>query len=165
MTRLAPFALLPLVFFSACSTVAAPVALFKPLGTRQCESGGPAPEAVAQVLRDAGVAVAAVACGHDGRMRPAVCGAADGRLVIVDVPVDQQARAEALGSRIVGTVREFGNGTRFTLENGQIWQIVDSTSGFYDLQNPPVTIERAVLGSFLMTIEGVNQRPRVRRIR
>ena len=99
MTRLAPFALLPLVFFSACSTVAAPVALFKPLGTRQCESGGPAPEAVAQVLRDAGVAVAAVACGHDGRMRPAVCGAADGRLVIVDVPVDQQARAEALGWR------------------------------------------------------------------
>ena len=73
--------------------------------------------------------------------------------------------AAALGSRIVGTVREFGNGTRFTLENGQIWQIVDSTSGFYDLQNPPVTIERAVLGSFLMTIEGVNQRPRVRRIR
>ena len=76
-----------------------------------------------------------------------------------------EGTADALSSRITGQVRDFGNGTRFTLDNGQVWQIVDSTSGFYDLQNPPVRIERAVLGSFLMTIEGVNQRPRVRRIR
>lgn len=74
-------------------------------------------------------------------------------------------RADSLSSRIVGAVREFGSGTRFTLENGQVWQIVDSTSGFYDLQNPPVRIDRAMLGSFLMSIEGVNQRPRVRRVR
>lgn len=74
-------------------------------------------------------------------------------------------RADSLSSRIVGTVQDFGNGTKFTLENGQVWQIVDSTSGYYNLQSPPVRIDRALLGSFLMTIEGVNQRPRVRRIR
>jgi hypothetical protein len=72
---------------------------------------------------------------------------------------------DMLDSRIQGRVQEFGNGTRFTLDNGQVWQIVDDTSGFYDLQNPPVRIERALLGSFMMKIEGVNQRPRVRRIR
>lgn len=73
--------------------------------------------------------------------------------------------ADALASRIVGSITQFENGTRFTLENGQVWQIVDDTRGVYALENPPVRIERAFLGSFLMTIEGVNQRPRVRRIR
>lgn len=72
---------------------------------------------------------------------------------------------DTLSSRIVGKVSEFANGTRFTLDNGQVWQIVDDTRGVYELDNPPVRIERALLGSFLMTIEGVNQRPRVRRIR
>jgi hypothetical protein len=76
-----------------------------------------------------------------------------------------EGTADRLDSRIQGRVQEFGNGTRFTLDNGQVWQIVDDTTGFYDLQNPPVRIERAVLGSFMMTIEGVNQRRRVRRIR
>jgi hypothetical protein len=106
-------------------------------------AGGVAPPAGA-----AGPAAAAPAAGGFGF---------EGRL--------PEGTPDALSSRIVGAVRDFGNGTRFTLDNGQIWQIVDNTSGFYDLQNPPVRIERAVLGSFLMTIEGVNQRPRVRRVR
>lgn len=72
---------------------------------------------------------------------------------------------EVMTSRIVGDVGYFENGTRFTLENGQVWQIVDGTRGAYALTNPPVRIERAMLGSFLMRIEGVNQSPRVRRIR
>lgn len=74
-------------------------------------------------------------------------------------------RPDELRSRIVGDVKDFGSGTRFTLENGQVWQIVDTTRGAYDLKNPAVTIERAALGSFMMSIEGVNQNPRVRRIR
>lgn len=72
---------------------------------------------------------------------------------------------DSLNSRIVGALNFFENGTRFTLENGQVWQVVDSTRGAYELNSPAVRIERAMLGSFLMTIEGVNQRPRVRRIR
>jgi hypothetical protein len=99
MIRLVPFALLSPALFAACTTVAQPVALFKPLGTRQCEVGGATPEALAKGLQDAGVQVMALACGHDGRMRPAVCGAPDGRLVIVDVPAAQQAKAEGLGWR------------------------------------------------------------------
>ena len=95
--RLAPLTLL--VLAGACGTVAASVTLFKPLGTRQGEAGGPTPDSLAQALREGGVTVQLMSCGHDGRMRPAVCGAADGRLVIVDVPADQQARAESLGWR------------------------------------------------------------------
>lgn len=77
----------------------APVAMAHPLGTRQCESAGPTPESVANALRDAGIGMTTFDCGHDGRMRPAVCGAPDGRLVVVDVPVAQQERAESLGWR------------------------------------------------------------------
>lgn len=72
---------------------------------------------------------------------------------------------ESLSSRIVGRLSFFENGTQFTLENGQVWQVVDNTRGAYELDNPAVRIERAMLGSFMMAIEGVNQRPRVRRIR
>lgn len=91
-------AMIPLVL-GGCASAAAPVAMARPLGTRQCERGGPTAESLAQALRDAGLTVGTVACGHDGRMRPQVCGAPDGRLAIVEVPADQQARAEALGWR------------------------------------------------------------------
>lgn len=82
---------------AACTTVAAPVWMAQPLGTRQCEDGGRTPQAMAQALRDAGIAVQALACGHDGRMRPAVCGAGDGRLALVEIAGDQAARAQGLG--------------------------------------------------------------------
>lgn len=73
--------------------------------------------------------------------------------------------AEMLDSRVAGAVTYFENGTQFTLQNGQVWQIVDNVRGAYQLQDPAVRIERAALGSFVMSIEGVSQRPRVRRIR
>lgn len=67
------------------------------LGTLQCETSGPTATALAQSLRDAGVRVQAVACAHDGRMRPAVCGAPDGRLAVADIAAAQRSLAEALG--------------------------------------------------------------------
>jgi hypothetical protein len=82
---------------AACGTVAAPVTVAHPLGSRQCEGPGPAPQSLAQRLIDAGVAVAAVGCGHDGRMRPAVCGAPDGALAVMDIDAAQLPRARELG--------------------------------------------------------------------
>lgn len=81
----------------ACTTVAAPVWMAQPLGSRQCEDGGRTPQAMAQALRDAGIGVLALACGHDGRMRAAVCGGPDGRLALVEIAGDQRERAQALG--------------------------------------------------------------------
>lgn len=95
--RLALLAAAALAAACAAPTTAAPLWMAQPLGTRQCEDGGRTPQALAQALREAGVAVQALACGHDGRMRPAVCGAPDGRLALVQVPEDQAARAQALG--------------------------------------------------------------------
>lgn len=82
---------------TACGTVAAPVTVAQSLGTRQCEAGGMTPQALAQNLRAAGITVLSESCAHDGRMRPAVCGAPDGRLAVFEVPGDQLARAQALG--------------------------------------------------------------------
>ena len=86
---------------SACTTTpatsATPVAVVKTLGQRQCEGGGTTAAALAQALRDAGVQVLAQACAHDGRMRPAVCGAPDGVMAWFEIPGDQLAKAQALG--------------------------------------------------------------------
>ena len=85
-----PFAALltTAVLAVACSTVAAPVAspmastvaVAHVLGSRQCEGGGTKPQALAERLREAGVPVSALTCGHDGRMRPS-----DFRDRVVDV--------------------------------------------------------------------------------
>ena len=91
---------------AACTTTAAPVWMAQALGTRQCEDGGRTPQALAQALRDAGLSVQALACGHDGRMRPAVCGAGDGRLALVQLPEDQAARAQALGWVPLASLRD-----------------------------------------------------------
>lgn len=102
MHRTALPALLTLALLPACagtSPVEGMLTMARPLGTLQCQPGGPTAESLAAALRDAGVPVAAVACGHDGRMRPAVCGAPDGRLAIVDIPERHQAQAESQGWR------------------------------------------------------------------
>ena len=49
------------------------------------------------VLKAAGVAVAAARCASDGRMRVAVCGAADGRLNAFEVPAAAMAAAQKAG--------------------------------------------------------------------
>ncbi len=75
-----------------------------------------------------------------------------------------QAAPDRLDSRVVGLVQEFKAGTRLQLENGQVWVVTEPTNGFYNLQDPRVSISRGALGNFLMSIEGANATPRVRRV-
>jgi len=52
------------------------------------------------------------------------------------------------------------------LENGQWWQVTESQSfSVPEMQNPTVTISPAMLGSWLITVEGYNRSARVTRIR
>ena len=74
------------------------------------------------------------------------------------------AAADQLQSRIVGLVESFPSGTRYRLENGQVCQITKTAMGFYQLNNPKVTITRGLLGNFYMQIEGVASTPKVRRL-
>ena len=80
-------------------------------------------------------------------------------------PKPGAADIEVMESRIVGRFEGWRPGQRFTLTNGQVWQIVDDSSGFGDSQEPVVRIRRAALGSFMMEVDGVTRSPRVKRLR
>jgi hypothetical protein len=73
------------------------VEMYVPLGSLQCTGGGtPLPQWVHK-LELAGVQVIASACGQDGKARLAVCGVADGRIAIVQIPRSQSQSAASLG--------------------------------------------------------------------
>ena len=69
-------------------------------------------------------------------------------------------------SRIAGTFAGWSGSTRFTLENGQVWQQAESgaLSGV-GADSPAVTIEPAFMGTWRMRVDGYNQRVRVKRIK
>lgn len=52
----------------------------------------------------------------------------------------------------------------FKLANGQVWQSVEGSRGYYVLESPKVRVRRGALGSFQLEIEGVAQVIRVRRV-
>jgi len=71
-------------------------------------------------------------------------------------------------SSITSTVRAgfdgWGPNSLITLDNGQVWQVVDSSSGTTTPANRRVTVRRGALGSFFIEFEGLNKSPRVRRV-
>ncbi len=67
-------------------------------------------------------------------------------------------------SHIPGLFEGWGPRTRFTLANGQVWQVEDGSSGVYALRDPKVTVRRAALSGFELEVEGAKRVPRVRRV-
>lgn len=68
-------------------------------------------------------------------------------------------------SRVVGEVDGLSLGTRFELENGQVWRQVDRTDRNYRASNPQVVIREGFMNSYRMRLEGLNARIRVRRLK
>ncbi|HVF34767.1 MAG TPA: hypothetical protein VND91_05535 [Candidatus Saccharimonadia bacterium] len=69
-------------------------------------------------------------------------------------------------SRVEGVFDGWNRNTVLKLENGQWWQVTESQSfAVPEMQAPTVTISPAMLGSWLMTVEGYNRSARVTRIR
>lgn len=81
--------------------------------------------------------------------------------------IEQQQReaVKAIESRITGKVEGWEPNSRFTLDNGQVWQVSDDSRGFGNATNPRVRISRGTFGTFFLEIEGINAAPRVKRIR
>ena len=69
-------------------------------------------------------------------------------------------------SRIVGPFTGWDGKTRFTLENGQVWEQAEQ-GGLrgVNLDSPMVTIEPGMFGSWRIKIEGLNATTRVKRIK
>jgi hypothetical protein len=73
-------------------------------------------------------------------------------------------RIERVQSRIEGRFEGWRPLDRFRLANGQVWQVIDGSTGVYWLDSPRVAVRRGALGSFVLEIEGVKPFVRVRRI-
>lgn len=75
--------------------------------------------------------------------------------------------AGAVVSTIPGTFKGWkGKGDRFTLANGQVWEVTDSgTRMSVSLDNPTVTIQRGMLDAWFLRVDGYNARARVKRIK
>jgi len=85
----------------------------------------------------------------------------DDRIGFRDAPEER-----SVVSRIAGPFTGWSGDTKFTLENGQVWEQVESASlRGVSVDSPAVTIEPAFMGSWLLRVEGFNQRVRVRRIK
>lgn len=77
----------------------------------------------------------------------------------------QREEVKAIESRITGKVDGWEPNTRFTLDNGQVWQVSDDSRAFGNATNPKVKVSRGTFGTFFLEIEGINAAPRVKRIR
>lgn len=70
---------------------------------------------------------------------------------------------ERVSSRIPGAFRGWRPGMTLTLENGQRWRIVDdSTLTTRAMENPVVTIEPGMLGTWWLRVDGYNSAARVK---
>ena len=74
--------------------------------------------------------------------------------------------AEAMTARVVGTLREWKRGTVIRLDNGQVWRVTGDDTGYYPNvpENPEVTIKQGFFGGYVLEMQGVNSRIRVRRV-
>ena len=94
-------------------------------------------------------------------------------------PVADEASAEGFGlpetpptnagpvqivSRHVGEFRGWSGTTVFHLENGQVWRQTQTGQMHWVVDSPLITIRRTRIGTYWLSVEGVNARVRVRRV-
>lgn len=103
------FALSATAFLAACGgdvsdSPSLNVSLYKYAGSRQCAGGGMTLSNMERQLTDKGVTVLSSACGYDGNAYVAVCGGADGRIGIFEVPASQAQEASTVGFAPLGNL-------------------------------------------------------------
>ncbi len=121
--------------------------------------GGPAPSAAPQAPPlGGGVGGPAPSAAPQAPPRPpAEQFGLEGRLAPKDL-------VEQIDSRVQGQFDGWSPGSMIKLANGQVWQVTDISSRFYDVDSPKVTIARGALGAFYLNLEGDNHTVRVRRV-
>lgn len=79
---------------------------------------------------------------------------------------DKPQAPETIQAHIKGNFEGWAPKTRFTLDNGQIWQVADDRSVYSrPTMNPRVTLEKGMFGAYYLSIDGLNARAKVKRIR
>jgi len=77
----------------------------------------------------------------------------------------QDKDINSVQSRYVGEFTGWDGATTFPLENGQVWQQIESGRMSWKATNPMITIKRGFMGSYKLSVEGVNKSVRVKRIK
>lgn len=90
---------------------------------------------------------------------PAAFGARD-----IASPKAEAAEPDQIESRVLGPLDRIIKGSRYTLENGQVWLNIDDRDVDVQFNSPAVTIEKNFLGNYWMRFHDRNLRIRVRRI-
>lgn len=78
---------------------------------------------------------------------------------------DKRQVADAIDSTIVGKFEGWDPNQLITLSNGQVWRIVDDSTGVGYGTDLKVRIERGAFGAMYMSIQGTNRAPKVKRIK
>lgn len=76
----------------------------------------------------------------------------------------QKSDSRRIEARIVGEFEGWSAGTRFELDNGQVWEATGPSTHYSTSQSPAVVIRRDFLGQHLMSIDGVDSKALVRRV-
>lgn len=94
------------------------------------------------------------------------CGSAQGASPAAAAPAMATAPVpESISAHIIGDFHGWSGGTRFTLDNGQVWEQIDDTVVTAGrVTNPKVTISRGLFNSYYMSVEGVSDTVQVKRI-
>jgi len=94
-----------------------------------------------------------------------VAAAASAKAAEQSFGLPEKSTVDAIESVIPGKFEGWGPNQHFTLANGQVWRISDGSSAFHVATDVKVKIEKSTLRSNSMTIEGMNQKPSVRRVK
>lgn len=100
------FSLIVCLILAGCVHIREPdtVMVYKYDGSLQCEGDGESVETMRGELVQAGVEVICSQKARDGRVYPAMCGAATGRVNVYTIDAADLDAAEALGFKSVGTL-------------------------------------------------------------
>jgi hypothetical protein len=75
------------------------------------------------------------------------------------------AEVAFIESQVNGRFEGWNPDQQIELANGQVWRISDGSRAYFVADNPKVRIERGAFGAFYMVVAGINQAPRVRRVK
>jgi len=71
---------------------------------------------------------------------------------------------KVIETSIAGQFRGWWPKDKITMTNGQVWQVVDGSTGAVNLTDPKVTIRRDLIGGYHLEFEGANVYPKVKQV-
>ena len=72
---------------------------------------------------------------------------------------------KTIKSEMIGQFSAWKKGMKIYLQNGQVWKVTQKASGYKRITNPKITITSGFFGSYNATVEGLNSKAKVKRIK